>query len=83
MSLSGGQEECCRGYMGSFSWSAGFEEGVDDVLFLLHELLPFLAAIALALDINDRGVVQYPVENGVGDRHIGEDLVPLREACWM
>ena len=57
-----------------------FKEGVDDVLFLLHILLALLQAVALALDVDNSGVVQYSVEDSRGNGDVGKDLVPLGES---
>ena len=49
------------------------------MLLLFHEFLPFLQAVALALDVDDGAVVQNAVEDCGGDGDVGEDLVPLGE----
>jgi hypothetical protein len=45
------------------------EQCVDDMLFLLHVLFAFFKPVAVALDVDDGAVMQYPVEDGGGDRY--------------
>ena len=45
------------------------------LLFLFHEFLPFLQAVALALDVDDGAVVENAVEDRGGDGDVGEDFV--------
>ena len=53
------------------------EEGIDNVLFLLHVFLSFFESVALAFNIDDSAVMQDTVEDSSGNGDIGEDLVPL------
>src|SRR2546421_101416 len=39
--------------------------------------LSLLEPVALSSDVNGRGVMQQPVENGGGDRGLSEDLSPI------
>ena len=55
------------------------EEGVDDVLLLLHIFFAFFQAVAFAFDVDDGAVVQDAVQDRGGDGDVGEDLVPLRK----
>ena len=50
------------------------------MLLLFHEFLPFLQAVALALDVYDSAVVENAVEDRGGDGDVGKDLVPLRKS---
>lgn len=53
------------------------EEGIDNVLFLIHVFLSFFEPVALAFDIDDSTVLQNTGKDSRGDGDIGEDLVPL------
>ena len=53
------------------------KQGVDELLFLLHKLLAFLEAVALAFDVDDGAVIEHPVEDSGGDGDVGENLIPL------
>lgn len=55
------------------------EQGVDDVLLLLHEFLALFEPVALALNVDHRAVMEHTVQDRRGDRYVGKDLVPLRE----
>ncbi len=55
------------------------KERIYDVLFLLHAFFAFLEAVALALDVDDGAVMEYPVKDSRGDGDIGKSLIPLRE----
>ena len=55
------------------------EQCVHNLLFLFHKLLSFFEPVAFALDVNDGAVMQYTIENGRGNGHVGKHLVPLRE----
>ena len=57
-----------------------FEEGVVSLNFLLHILLALLEPEALALDVDDSGVMEYSVKDSGGNGNIGEDLVLLGES---
>ena len=46
-----------------------------------HELGMLAQAVAGALDLDDHGVVQEPIEERGGDHRIAEDLAPLGEAA--
>ena len=50
------------------------------MLFFFHELLTFFKAVALALNVDDSGMMEDTVEDGRSDGDVGEDLVPLRES---
>lgn len=56
------------------------EEGVDNVLLLLHVFLAFFQPVAFAFDVDDGAVVQDAVEDRGGDGDVGKDLVPLRKS---
>jgi len=56
-----------------------FEEGIGDVLLLLHKLLTLLETVALALDVDDRAMMQDAVKYGGSDGDVGEDVIPLGE----
>ena len=45
-----------------------------------HELGVLTQAVAGALDLDDHGVVQEPVEERGGDDRVAEDLAPLGKA---
>lgn len=55
------------------------EEGIDNVLLLLHIFLAFFQPVAFALDVDDGTVTQNPVEDRRSDGDICKDLVPLRK----
>ena len=57
-----------------------FKQRVDDMPFLFHVLLALFKPVAVAFDVDDSAVMQYPVEDGGGDRDLREDFMPLGES---
>jgi hypothetical protein len=55
------------------------EQRVDDMLFLFHVLLVLFKPVTVAFNVDDSAVMQYPVEDGGGDRNLREDFIPLGE----
>ena len=49
------------------------------MLFLAHKFFAFFQAIRLTLDVDNGAVIQYPIQDGGGNRNIGKDLIPLGE----
>ena len=47
------------------------------MLFLPHILFVLFKPVALALDVDNGGVMQDTVKDRWGDRNVGEDLIPL------